>query len=72
MVCPMSPVVAWFGISHGEPYLDPTTKTVHVAFLNTGGPAMINVLFWNPHSAICPLDADPYATGYYYRTPPQV
>jgi hypothetical protein len=66
MVCPMAPVIPWFGITHGEPYLDPTTKTVHVAFFNPGAPATINVLFWNPHSIICPLDADPYASSYYY------
>jgi hypothetical protein len=70
MVCPMVPVIAWLPLTHGEPYLDPTTKTVHVAFLNSDrAPVTINVLFWNPHSIICPLDADPYASGYYQ--PPQ-
>jgi len=60
MVIPMMPLANWIPILHGEPYLHPTTKTVHVAFVNGGPEAVIDALFWDPHSIVCPLDADPY------------
>ena len=65
MVIPMSPIIAWVLVTHGEPYLDSTTKTVHVVFTNSdqSDPIDINVLFWDPHSAICPLDANLYNGG---------
>jgi hypothetical protein len=60
-VIPMAPVGGWLGVSHGEPFLDPATDTIHVSFTNNGeGPAFINVLFWNPHTLIGPGEADGY------------
>jgi len=63
MVHPLSPIIAWAGVTHGEPYMDPTTKTIWVKITNpTQGTVEVNVLFWDPHSIICPLDADLYGT----------
>jgi hypothetical protein len=63
MVIPMMPLVAWIPITHGEPYLDSTTKTVHVAFVNGGPETVIDALFWDPHSIVGPLSAVPYNVG---------
>lgn len=53
MVIPLPPLAVWSDITIGEPYLDPTTGTVHVRFGATSAKT-INVLFWDPHSAIGP------------------
>jgi len=64
MVFPMSPIANWPGLTHDEPYLSPTTKTVHVVFHNYNpAPETVNVLFWDPHSAVCPLSANTYNPG---------
>lgn len=60
-VIPMMPIGGWLDVSHGEPYLDSTTGTVHVSFTNGGeGRAVINALFWDPHTSIGPGEADLY------------
>jgi len=60
-VIPMSPLAEWTPITHGEPFLDPVTNTVHVLFSNAGvGARTLNVLFWDPHSMIGPGSADTY------------
>lgn len=69
MVIPLVPLAPWVDaatgldlITHNEPYLG-TGGVVEVAFNNLGDLAEINVLFWDPHTGICPLDADAYGTG---------
>lgn len=60
-VIPMSPIPAWTTITHGEPYVNPATNTIFVAFNNSDEAAAdINVLFWDPHSLIGPGEADTY------------
>lgn len=60
-VIPQSPRNSWATISHGEPFVDPVTRTVKVTFSNTlEGPVTINVLFWDPHSMVGPGEADTY------------
>lgn len=62
-VIPLAPVSAWATppVSHGEPFLDPATNTIHVTFSNpVASPATINVLFWDPHTLVCPGAADLY------------
>lgn len=58
----LAPTDKWAGVTHGEPYLNPATDTIFVAFQNTneGGITDLNVLFWNPHSMVGPGDADTY------------
>lgn len=58
-VVPLAPLSKWAGVTHGEPYLDPITGTVHVQFA-AGADGDVNVLFWDPHSILGPGDADPY------------
>jgi len=58
-VIPMAPLSDWQGVTHGEPYFNTTTNTIHVQFSN-GVQTFINVLFWDPHSLIGPGDADTY------------
>jgi hypothetical protein len=62
-VIPLAPVDGWLGLTHGQPYLDPITNTVHVVFAIGGQrpDTTINVLFWDPHTIIGPGEADPYA-----------
>ena len=61
MVIPLAPTLQWAGVTHGEPYLDTDTNTIHVVFLNNSeGAVDINVLFWLPHSGIGPVEADTY------------
>lgn len=61
MVIPMAPLAAWDDITHGEPYFNTTTGTVHVVFTYaTEGEITINVLFWDPHTMVGPGEADPY------------
>ncbi len=45
---------------NGEPYFDPSTKTVHVNINNSGAPGMANILFWAPHTDASPGMADTY------------
>jgi hypothetical protein len=66
-VIPLAPVSNWAGMTHGEPFLDPITNTVHVVFTPGGAQpeppyqvAPFNVLFWNPHTLVGPGEADPY------------
>lgn len=61
-VVPMSPISFWTGITHGEPFFDPATGTIHVEFTNSGieDVTNLNVLFWDPHSSVGPGDADTY------------
>lgn len=60
MVVPMMPTDNWAGISIHEPYVDPATGRVFVDFENPGAEVTCNVLFWDPHARICPLNADTY------------
>jgi hypothetical protein len=61
MVIPMAQIGAWVDVTHGEPYFDPATQTIHVEFSNAGiGTANINALFWNPHSLVGPGSAELY------------
>ena len=60
-VMPLAPTVGWATLSHGEPFLDAITGTIHVEFANAGfSPRTVNALFWNPHTAVGPGMADPY------------
>lgn len=59
MVIPLPPLAAWSGVQHGEPYLDPTTGTIHVSF-QSGTTTTLNCLFWDPHTEMGPGDADTY------------
>ena|SRR5258706_2668738 len=60
-VMPMVPTAEWTGITHGEPFVDATTHTVHVVFTNPAlADHVINVLFWDPHTTIGPGSADAY------------
>lgn len=61
-VIPMAPVGAWTTITHGEPYVDPTTRHVFVQFFNAdnNNGYSVNVLFWDPHAIVGPGDADTY------------
>jgi hypothetical protein len=60
-VIPMAPTTAWALVSHGEPFVDPTTGTVWVAFTNAGQSTVeLNALFWDPHSIVGPGQADTY------------
>lgn len=64
-VIPLAPIDGWLGLTHGEPFLDPITNTIHVVFaIGCQRPgATINVLFWDPHTLIGPGEADPYTFG---------
>jgi hypothetical protein len=61
-VVPMSPIPLWTNITHSEPFIDPVTGTIFVTFTNNGvgDVSNLNVLFWDPHSAIGPGEADTY------------
>jgi hypothetical protein len=61
-VIPMAPIGAWSNITHGEPYYNTTTGTVHVVFTNglESNVTDLNVLFWDPHTSISPGDAATY------------
>ncbi len=61
-VIPLAPTSLWATISHSEPYFNPTTGTVHVTFVNSSEVSAIdlNVLFWDPHTAVGPGQADTY------------
>jgi len=60
MVMMLPPTDNWAGITIHEPYVDPATGRVFVDFENAGAEITLNVLFWNPHTRVCPLDADTY------------
>lgn len=60
MVQPMAPTANWANITHTEPTVNPATDHVEVTFSNGGDEVDINVLFWNPHTSICPVSADSY------------
>lgn len=63
-VIPMAPLAAWTLVTHGEPYLDTDTDTIHVLFTNSGPtPIEINALFWDPHSMVGPGEANTYHPG---------
>lgn len=66
-VIPLAPTDNWGSRAVvGEPFLDPTTRTVHVRLGGGLAPeppfqlSPLNVLFWAPHSIASPGDADPY------------
>lgn len=59
-VVPLAMIGNWASITHGEPYFDPATQSIHVAFNNAGLAVTINALFWNPHSLVGPGEADAY------------
>lgn len=63
-VMPLAPTFKWSGVTHSEPYFNPTTGTVWVNFYVDveGGVQDLNVLFWDPHSLVGPGEADPYNT----------
>jgi hypothetical protein len=60
MVLPMAPTDNWGSITHANPTFSATTNTVHVSFTNGSGATTINVLFWDPHTSVGPVDADSY------------
>jgi hypothetical protein len=61
MVVPLAPILEWGGVTHGEPYFDTDTNTVHVVFaLSSESAQEINVMFWDPHTAVGPVDAETY------------
>lgn len=59
-VLPMAPLSTWGSITHGEPYFNTTTNSVHVAFTNGGSSVAVNVWFFNPATDIGPGQADTY------------
>lgn len=61
MVMPLSPVTPWAinPITHTEPVVGPS-GTVEVTFNNFGVAVEVNVLFFDPHTHICPLSAESY------------
>lgn len=60
-VIPMAPTDNWSAVTHGEPWFDTTTGTIHVRFVNNGETGItINALFWNPHTLVGPGQADTY------------
>jgi len=59
MVVPLPPLTSWTGVRHTEPYEGPNGN-VWVDFEVQGSPTTLNVLFWDPHTFICPVSAAPY------------
>ena len=59
MVIPLIPYLENISVAH-EPYVDPTTKTVHVVINNSGAPETANLLFWAPSPHESPGMADTY------------
>lgn len=59
-VIPLAPLSAWAGVTHTEPRLDPITGTVKVRF-DADTPTILNVLFWDPSTAVGPGLAHTYA-----------
>jgi hypothetical protein len=66
-VVPMAPTAAWEDVTHGEPFVDPTTGLVWVQFFHNPHVNVppesveINVLFWDPHTMVGPGQAMTYA-----------
>lgn len=60
MVLPMAPTANWEFVTHANPTYSSTTRTVHVAFTNSSGATTVNVLFWDPHTTVGPVDTDSY------------
>jgi len=61
-VIPMAPLSAWAGVTHGEPFFNPASQSILVTFFNvSGSPTTLNVLFWDPATAVGPGEADLYA-----------
>lgn len=61
-VVPLAPLGAWNLIGHSEPFLDPITGTVKVRFTSANeGTVKVNVLFWDPSTAVGPGLAHRYA-----------
>jgi hypothetical protein len=60
-VIPLAPTNAWAVVTHGEPYFNTVTGTIHVLFDIAAGAPTINVLFWDPHSMVGPGQAVPYS-----------
>jgi hypothetical protein len=58
-VIPMAPLSQWTNVDHSEPWVNTATGTVFVTFTGGGGET-INVLFWDPHTAIGPGEAETY------------
>lgn len=59
-VIPMAPVDQWSAVTHDEPTIGPN-GTIVVTFRNQNLFSVeINVLFWDPHTAVGPGDADSY------------
>lgn len=55
----------WDDILIGEPFFNSATGTVCVPFAHGPvgrTPYVANVLFWDPHTAIGPVEADTYST----------
>ena len=60
-VIPQAPLSPWLSITHSEPWFNTVTGTVFVTFKITSEiPLEINVLFWDPHTAVGPGQADTY------------
>ncbi len=61
-VMPLAPTASWSQITHSEPVFNTTTKTIHVVFTVAGQEGTtVNVLFWDPHTAVGPGNAHIYA-----------
>jgi hypothetical protein len=63
MVIPLAPTDIWVTtpITHGEPWFNTATGTVFVTINNAGlAGLVVNILFWNPATAIGPGEADVY------------
>lgn len=60
-VLPQAPLSTWANITHGEPYVDPTTGNVMIQFTNGGGSATVNVLLVDPHTVMGPGASEGYA-----------
>jgi hypothetical protein len=58
-VIPLAPTSEWIGLTHGEPFFNSATGTIHVLFQNNSD-TTFNVLFWDPHSILGPGQADFY------------
>ena len=70
-VVPLAPTSVWNFVTHTEPVFDPTTETIHVLFSNSGPPVTVNVLFWDPHTAVGPGEADTYVADQGGGGPPR-
>lgn len=61
MVIPLPPTDNWTGITMpSDPTFNASTGTVHVVLDNAGAEVTLNVLFWAPHTIVCPISIDSY------------